>query len=662
MGGLAAGAIIFLGGGTAAAGITTAVAVKAALTIASVSYTAFSGYANYKANKAARKRQLREERRSSFLNFRDPVPYKRIVYGETRVAGPILFAHSEPKNEVHLFIALASHSVDSIGQVYINDEPISLDSNGDATGKYANVVTCHKIDGSGVPAVYDKMVAEGIGPADSGPIEDTDTFDNIAGLYVILRKWSRKFAGDQPEFSAVVRGNNNILTGNVDDPGGFGFGYSSNPVECSRHYMLNYMGIDIFNGRFGDCSDAINYCNELVSTKAGGTEKRYTCNGMILADQSHENVLEQLANSFAGSIRYTSGKWSIVAKPVEDGQAVVNEDNMLATYRFDYNRSTRELPKGIRGTYVDPDRNWQETEFPTLDIPGVFDHQDYLDLELPFTSSNSAAQRISKVFLYRARAEESVKVSMLPTSLRSVPGDVVAFESARLGKSLLMEVVDTSFSIESDDTGGLKLETTLGLQSYDATAWDWDPATEEQDLAEGSTNLGGIYSQGPTNLLISDNVFNLTGSAIRIDFDMTWTNPDYIPGGAILDRTLYEIAIEFTLDPGNGDLEIVTVDKTNTVGIDPGAGGVRPDANDGSEDVILGDTVNKTVKVIYEWPGSYSYVSYQVITRRIRSIYSNDSKSEWLYSATSDGVDLETIGGASLETIGGDNLVTIEAP
>ena len=112
---------------------------------------------------------------------------------------------------------------------------------------------------------------------------------------------------------------------------------------------------------------------------------------------------------------------------------------------------------------------------------------------------------------------------------------------------------------------------------------------------------------------------------------------------------------------GGADLEIVTVDKTNTVGIDPGAGGIRPDANDGSDDVILGDTVNKTVKVIYEWPGSYSYVSYQVITRRIRSIYSNDSKSEWLYSATSNGVDLETIGGVSLKTIGGVNLVTIEA-
>jgi hypothetical protein len=662
MGEIAAGAILFLGGASSGAAITTGVIVKAALTIASVSYTAFSGYNNYKASKAARKRQLRQERRSSFLNFRDPVPYKRIVFGETRVGGPILFAHSEPQGEVHLFIALASHPVESIDQVYINDEPISLDVSGNATGKYANVVTCHKIDGGGVNEVYDRMVDEGIGPADSGPITVTDEFPGIAGLYVVLRKWSRKFAGDQPEFSAVIKGWNGIMTGNSYDPDGYVFGYSNNPVECARTYMLYFMGINAFSStRFADCSDAIDYCNELVNLKAGGTEKRYTCNGIVMADQPHEEVLEQLANSFAGAIRYTSGKWSIVVKPVEDGSAIISEDKMLSTYRFDYNRSTRDLPKGIRGTYVDPDRNWQETEFPTLDAPGVLAHQDYLDLELPFTSSLSAAQRISKVFLFRARAEESVKVSMLPSSLRSIPGDVVTFDSTRLGKSISMEVVDTSFTVESDSQGQLRVETTLGLQSYDSTAWDWDPATEEQDLPEGSTNLGGIYAQGPTGLTMVDSVFNLTSSAIRVDIEMDWTNPDYVPGGAALDRTLYEIVIEFTIDPGGGaPHEVVTREKTNVVGVDPGAGGFRPDPIDGSADIVLGAAVNKTVKFIYEWPGSYTYVSYEVITRRIRSIYSNDAKSEWLYAPIPPGEDLTTIAGATLTTIAGVTLTEIE--
>jgi hypothetical protein len=506
------------------------------------------------------------------------------------------------------------------------------------------------------------MVDEGIGPADSGPITIDDRFSNIAGLYVVLRKWSRKFAGDQPEFSAVIKGWNGIMTGNSYDPDGYVFGYSNNPVECARTYMLYFMGINAFSStRFADCSDAINYCNELVNLKSGGAEKRYTCNGVVMADQPHEEVLEQLANSFAGAIRYTSGKWSIVAKPVEDGLAVISEDKMLSTYRFDYNRSTRDLPKGIKGTYVDPERNWQETEFPTLDVPGVLDHQDYLDLELPFTSSLSAAQRISKVFLYRARAQESVKVSMLPTSLRSIPGDVVTFESTRLGKSIAMEVVDTSFTVESDSQGQLRVETTLGLQSYDSTAWNWDPATEEQDLPEGSTNLGGIYAQGPTGLTMVDSVFNLTSSAIRIDVEMDWTNPDFVPGGAALDRTLYEIVIEFTIDPGGGaPYEVVTREKTNVVGVDPGAGGLRPDPIDGSADIVLGTAVNKTVTFIYEWPGAYTYVSYEVITRRIRSIYSNDSKSEWLYAPDPLGEDLTTIAGTTLTTIAGVTLTEIE--
>ena len=297
MGGVVTGAVLFLGGGNASIGITTAVIVKAALTVASISYTAFSGYNSYKASKAARSRQLAQERRSSFLNFRDPIPYRRILYGEARVGGPILFAHSEPNNEVHLFIALSSTLVESIGDIYINDDIVPIDGNGDATGTYANVVTVHKILGDSSPATLtplrQKFIDEGIDDSVGGPISATDNFVGIAGLYVVLRRWSRKFSGEQPEFSAVVQGFNTILTGSLSDPGGYGFGYSNNPVECARAYMVNVMGIPI--SRFADASAAIAYCDESVALKAGGTEKRYTCNGLVLADQTHEEVLEAFA-------------------------------------------------------------------------------------------------------------------------------------------------------------------------------------------------------------------------------------------------------------------------------------------------------------------------------------------------------------------------------
>jgi hypothetical protein len=603
MGGLAAGAVAFLsfiGAGSAVAGVGTLV---------SVSYTAFSGYKAYTASKKARKRALAEQARSSFVNFRDPVPVKRAVFGEVRVGGPILFAHKPNNGKVHLFIALASHEVEEIRTVYIGDEPLSIDSNGNATGKYTGTVTVHKILGDSATELNDKMVAEGIGSGSGGPIEVDDQWAQTAGLYVVLYRYGRKFAGDDPQFSAIVKGFNHCLTGNVDDPGGYGLGWSDNPVECARTYMLNYMGVPF--DRFADMSDAISYCDESVALKAGGTETRYTCNGMVLADTPHEQVLEAFANSFAGNIRYVAGQWHATAKPTEDLATVIKEADMLGTYRFDYNRSTRELPSAIRGTFVDPDRNWQEMEFPILDLSGG-STIDYLDLELLFTTSHTAAQRIAKIFLHRARAQESVRAVLAPKALRSIPGDVVTFESDRLGKTLPMEVVDSDLSLQSGDNG-LTIEVGLNLQAYDSTGWDWDETTEEQELVDGDVDLGGIFSKGPSAVTAVDSIFNLTATAIRIDTAFQWTNPEVAPDGTGLDRTLLELAIEITTEDGPGGAQTTeTVQASNNFS--------------GS----LGQTQNHTFVNLYTFPAGNDYVSYSVLTKRARSIYTDDTKSEWV--------------------------------
>lgn len=71
---------------------------------------------------------------------RQPITSHRIVYGETRVSGPVVFIHSRPISVssekldiLHVVIVLAAHEAEAIDDIYFNENVIALDGNGDAT-------------------------------------------------------------------------------------------------------------------------------------------------------------------------------------------------------------------------------------------------------------------------------------------------------------------------------------------------------------------------------------------------------------------------------------------------------------------------------------------------------------------------------------------------
>jgi hypothetical protein len=71
--------------------------------------------------------------------IRSSVEPRRIVYGLAAVSGPLAYAESTGSNNefIHLIIPLAGHEVDAIGEVYLNDEVLPLDTNGLGLGRWA---------------------------------------------------------------------------------------------------------------------------------------------------------------------------------------------------------------------------------------------------------------------------------------------------------------------------------------------------------------------------------------------------------------------------------------------------------------------------------------------------------------------------------------------
>ncbi|MEI6358315.1 MAG: hypothetical protein WCP53_14625, partial [Verrucomicrobiota bacterium] len=70
--------------------------------------------------------------------MRQPVTAHRIVYGEVRVGGPVIYLHtrapegSDKLDILHLVVVLAGHEVDSIGDIFLSDQVVALDADGAA--------------------------------------------------------------------------------------------------------------------------------------------------------------------------------------------------------------------------------------------------------------------------------------------------------------------------------------------------------------------------------------------------------------------------------------------------------------------------------------------------------------------------------------------------
>lgn len=143
--------------------------------------------------------------RGATQQFRQPVTERRLVYGEVRTSGPIVFASvSESNKYLHMIVALASHEVEEIGEVFINDVSIPIDDlDGDGivqSGRYANLVRIKKYLGTDSQTADSDLVSE---------VSEWTTDHRLRGIaYIYVRyEWDRDvFTTGIPNLSAWVKG------------------------------------------------------------------------------------------------------------------------------------------------------------------------------------------------------------------------------------------------------------------------------------------------------------------------------------------------------------------------------------------------------------------------------------------------------------------------
>lgn len=319
----------------------------------------------------------------------------------------------------------------------------------------------------------------------------------ICYLYVRMEYDTEVFAG-VPNISAVVRGRKvyDPRDGTQDANNPDTWKYSDNAALCLLDYTRGVprrIGDGTLSRALGiNASDdeidltlaaaAANVCDESVSLAAGGSEKRYTVNGPVSTENRPGDNVAALVQAMAGEFAWSGGKFRIMAGAYRTPTLELGLGDIFGPLDVVNRLSRRDVFNAVKGVFVDPEKNWQPTDFPPVTnatyLAADGGERVWHEAQFDFTTSAAACQRIGKILLEKTRQEIFVTLRCSLKALELRATDTVMLTVPRFGwTQKVFDVVSWSFApVKVDNAEALGIE--LALRETAAAVYDWNSGEE----------------------------------------------------------------------------------------------------------------------------------------------------------------------------------------
>jgi hypothetical protein len=442
---------------------------------------------------------LGESIRGQLINRREPVGNARVIYGQTRVGGTILFMESQgAKNEtMYIVQAIAGHEINAVSKVYVNDTELSLSLSGNAyVGTYkgdANAVSFNWLLGTDTQSPLAFL---------SSTKALTYQFKGISILASKLVYNSDTFPQGLPNITCVVQGKK------VFDPRNSTTAYSQNAALCIRDYLTDTRyGFGASADELDDASfiESANICDQDVTLASGATEKRYTINGAFSSAEQPKDVLQKMLTACGGKLTYAGGKWTLRVAHYRTPTVTITEDMIAGAITMQASQSRRDIFNAVKGSYSEPSALYQPTSFPPI-TNTFYSAEDgeviWKDVEYPFTTSSATCQRLSKIELEKARQQISFNVPCKLTAFAIQPADNVLVTFPRYGwNDKVFEVLTWEFTATGENNAPI---VNLTLRETASQVYDWVGGSETVVDFAPNTNLPDPFTVAAPGLSVSD--------------------------------------------------------------------------------------------------------------------------------------------------------------
>lgn len=453
------------------------------------------------------------------ISQRNPIISRKVVYGQVKVSGAITFMEATNDNKnLHTVVTLTGHEINAVKEVYFGDQQIFDGTSTDGASLSLDSTTPDFSSKSTVYAHHGSASQS----ANANLVSDTSADSNFrqrscAYIYAKLEYDQDIFANGAPNISAVIEGRK------VYDPRTSTTAYSNNPALCIRDYLMDTtFGLGATADEIDDDAfeAAADVCDENVTLASGGTEKRYTMNGVVDTANAPNDILGQMVTACAGQIFYANGQWKIKAGEYVTPTDTLTLDDVRGPIKVDTRVSGQAQFNAVKGIFVSPENNWQATDYPEI-TSEQFEGEDggerkYVDMTLPYTTSAATAQRLAKQSLYRNREQLIVTLPCKLNAFKYEIGDTVMVTNERFGwDQKVFEVISWTLVPEFSESGGT-MGVDLVLKETSAAVYAWDEAVDEQAFTFNNTTLPSAFENPAPGLAVSDELRTLNEEAISV--------------------------------------------------------------------------------------------------------------------------------------------------
>lgn len=281
---------------------------------------------------------------------------------------------------------------------------------------------------------------------------------------------------------AVVTGKNNLKTSFTT-----GSAWSDNPAVILYDYLTDIkLGLNVSTGVIDvpSFTTAKSVCDENVTLKAGGTEKRYRCNALLSTTDNEIGNIEKILSTCSGKLFLDNGKIQMKAGAWVTPTRTITQDEIIGDISVVNSSSIDNLYNAVSGTFTDESKQWSSEPYPSY-IDSTYLTEDasrtkLQRLDFSFTPTHTMAQRLARIWLKDQRDTLSVELDCQLSVLDIAVGDIVNLTLAQYGwtnKTFLVISSNVAFAAYPGDN---ELKVRLTLKAQASTIYNWTAATDEQ--------------------------------------------------------------------------------------------------------------------------------------------------------------------------------------
>lgn len=434
-----------------------------------------------------------------------------VVYGKTRTSGLLAFLEQDSDRTLHCAIVLANHPLEGIEDILIDGNPISSYEDLVSWELHNDRKTSDPFMGTHCPSWSPDMIGRG-----------------ISWLRASFKFDPNKFPFGLPNVTLVKVGKK------CYDPRISKEVYTNNAALVILDYLRTYLKCPDETINWESFKEAANICDEAVKNADGTSERRYTINGEFDMDEAPASIMAEMLKACGADLSYVAGKYGLlVGAYYGPATMTLSEDCVCGEVKIYPEASFDKRSNTITGRFTSPTKGYSETDFPSVFVPEWIEkdgERKIIDIDYRFVTSPYQAQRVSAIFLRRARAGRIIEVTCNMRGFKFKPGRYVTMDLPSIGiVGQEMRVLEWEFTKK----GGVKVKLRQDAKEWnDATgqlpdSGDVDIPISPSGVAQPQNFRYSVLQAGEVThgVLAWDNVGTYAQNIVQVrkNGEIVWT-------------------------------------------------------------------------------------------------------------------------------------------